>query len=65
VDKTLTCDCGFVAQARDDSAAFTLDTYGHLLGDDLGPHLEVGFEMRMTSRRPRASPGVLLVPRRV
>jgi integrase len=28
------------------SAAFTLDTYGHLLGDDLGPHLESGFEMR-------------------
>jgi integrase len=28
------------------SAAFTLDTYGHLLGDDLGPHLELGFEMR-------------------
>ena len=28
------------------SAAFTLDTYGHLLGDDLSPHLELGFEMR-------------------
>jgi hypothetical protein len=27
------------------SAAFTLDTYGHLLGDDLGPHLDIGFEM--------------------
>ena len=27
------------------SAAFTLDTYGHLLGDDLGPHLDVCFEM--------------------
>jgi integrase len=27
------------------SAAFTLDTYGHLLGDDLGPHLDVGFAM--------------------
>ena len=24
------------------SAAFTLDTYGHLLGDDLGPRLDVG-----------------------
>jgi integrase len=24
------------------SAAFTLDTYGHLLGDDLGPRLNVG-----------------------
>jgi integrase len=28
------------------SAAFTLDTYGHLLGDDLGPHLDLGFEVR-------------------
>ena len=28
------------------SAAFTLDTYGHLLRDDLGPHLDLGFEMR-------------------
>jgi hypothetical protein len=27
------------------SAAFTLDTYGHLLGDNLGPHLDVGVEM--------------------
>jgi integrase len=27
------------------SAAFTLDTYGHLLGHDLGPHLDVGFQM--------------------
>jgi integrase len=26
------------------SAAFTLDTYGHLLGDGLGPHLDLGFE---------------------
>jgi hypothetical protein len=28
------------------SAAFTLDTYGHLLSDDLGPHLDLGCEMR-------------------
>jgi integrase len=28
------------------SAAFTLDTYGHLLRDDLGPHLDVGFAVR-------------------
>jgi integrase len=28
------------------SAAFTLDTYGHLLGDDLGPHLDLDLEMR-------------------
>jgi integrase len=28
------------------SAAFTLDTYGHLLRDDLGPHLDLGCEMR-------------------
>jgi integrase len=28
------------------SAAFTLDTYGHLLRDDLGPHLDLGFEMQ-------------------
>jgi hypothetical protein len=28
------------------SAAFTLDTYGHLLCDDLGPHLDLGCEMR-------------------
>jgi integrase len=28
------------------SAGFTPDTDGHLLGDDLGPHLELGFEMR-------------------
>jgi integrase len=28
------------------SAAFTLDTYGHLLGDHLGPHLDLGFELR-------------------
>ena len=28
------------------SAAFTLDTYGHLLGDDLGPHLDLGLEIR-------------------
>jgi integrase len=28
------------------SAAFTLDTYGHLLGDDLGPHLDLGVEIR-------------------
>jgi integrase len=27
------------------SAAFTLDTYGHLLGDDLGPHLNLGLEI--------------------
>ena len=27
------------------SAAFTLDTYGHLLGDDLGPHLELCLEI--------------------
>ena len=27
------------------SAAFTLDTYGHLLGDDLGPHLDLGLEI--------------------
>jgi hypothetical protein len=26
------------------SAAFTLDTYGHLLRDDLGPHLDLGSE---------------------
>jgi integrase len=25
------------------SAAFTLDTYGHLLRDDLGPHLDLAF----------------------
>jgi hypothetical protein len=24
------------------SGAFTRDTYGHLLGDDLGPRLDVG-----------------------
>ena len=37
------------------SAAFTLDTYGHLLGDDLGPHLDVGFEMprALTAREAR------------
>jgi integrase len=28
------------------SAAFTLDTYGHLLGDDLGPHLDLCFETK-------------------
>jgi hypothetical protein len=28
------------------SAAFTLDTYGHLLGNGLGPHLDLGFEMQ-------------------
>jgi integrase len=28
------------------SAAFTLDTYGHLLHDDLGPHLDLGLEIR-------------------
>jgi integrase len=28
------------------SAAFTLDTYGHLLRDDLGPHLDLGFGVR-------------------
>jgi integrase len=28
------------------SAAFTLDTYGHLLRDDLGPHLDLGLEIR-------------------
>jgi integrase len=28
------------------SAAFTLDTYGHLLGDDLGPYLDLGFQLR-------------------
>ena len=27
------------------SAAFTLDTYGHLLQDDLGPHLDLGLEV--------------------
>jgi hypothetical protein len=25
------------------SAALTLDTYGHLLRDDLGPHLDLAF----------------------
>jgi integrase len=28
------------------SAAFTLDTCGHLLRDDLGPHLDLGFGVR-------------------
>jgi hypothetical protein len=39
------------------SAAFTLDTYGHLLDDDLGPHLDVGFEMPgpVTAREARCS----------
>ena len=27
------------------SAAFTLDTYGHLLHDDLGPHLDLGLDI--------------------
>jgi len=28
------------------SASFTLDTYGHLLRDDLGPHLDLGLKIR-------------------
>ena len=28
------------------SAAFTLDTYGHLLHDDLGPHLDLGLTIQ-------------------
>jgi integrase len=35
------------------SAAFTLDTYGHLLRDDLGPHLELGLEITVKPRRNR------------
>jgi hypothetical protein len=28
------------------SAAFAVDAYGHMLGDDLGPHLDLGLEIR-------------------
>jgi len=34
------------------SAAFTLDTYGHLLREDLGPHLDLGLGDSMTDGRP-------------
>jgi integrase len=37
------------------SAAFTLDTYGHLLHDDLGPHLDLGSET--DDRSPPATLG--------
>jgi integrase len=37
------------------SAAFTLDAYGHLLHDDLGPHLDLGSET--DDRSPHATLG--------